>query len=317
MWEKKGIILEASDLKADWVCTHVQLPVPLKIDSETLRIFFSARDRECHSHPLYLDVDINSFKVKRIQENPLLELGKWGSFDENGISFCSCMVMNDNLYMYYIGWNKAYKLPYKNAIGLAISNDGGNTFKKYSDGPIIDRSMDYPYFVASPFVMRQQGRFRMYLLSCTKWEYNPKDGFVPYYLIKSAVSKDGIRWEAEEGNRIEYKNLHEAIARPWGLFYEGRFYMWYSYRDTYDFRKNRNNTYMIGVAVSNDGLNWIRKDEEVGISKSLTGWDSEMMCYASIVEKEDKLIMIYNGNEHGKYAMGYAVCSKEDIKQLR
>lgn len=93
--------------------------------------------------------------------------------------------------------------------------------------------------------------------------------------------------------------------------------MWYSYRDTYDFRKNKNKTYMIGLALSDDGENWIRKDKIVGISKSDSGWDSEMMCYASVIENKDDLIMIYNGNEHGKYAFGYATCKKDELKGIK
>ena len=55
-WKKKGIILKTEDLKADWIVSHVQLPVPLKINDDTLRIYYSARNQECHSFPIYVDV---------------------------------------------------------------------------------------------------------------------------------------------------------------------------------------------------------------------------------------------------------------------
>lgn len=310
LWEKKGILISTDDLKADWIYSHVQLPVPYKKDNDTLRLYFSARDIKCQGMPLYVDVDTHDFHIKGKTNKPLLKLGKWGSFDEHGINFCSCINKDGNLYMYYIGWNKAYKLPYKNSIGLAISEDNGETFRKYSEGPLIDRCMEYPYFVASPFVMKEENYLRMYLLSCTRWSWNEQDGYVPHYLIKSAISKDGIKWEAEEGERIVYKNDHEAIARPWVIYDGTQYIMWYSYRDTVDFRKNKENAYAIGMAVSNDGIRWIRKDEEVGISKSETGWDSEMMCYSAVIELDDRLVMFYNGNEHGKYALGYAECRK-------
>lgn len=46
------------------------------------------------------------------------------------------------------------------------------------------------------------------------------------------------------------------------------------------------------------------------------GWDSEMMCYPCVIENGDELVMFYNGNEHGKYALGYAACRKADLKDL-
>lgn len=315
-WKKQGIILKTEDLKEDWIVSHVQLPVPLKINDDTLRIYFSARNQECHSLPIYIDVDINTFKILKMCMQPLLNLGKIGSFDENGITFSSCIEFNGKLYMYYIGWNKTHNIPYKNAIGLAISEDGGDTFHKYSEGPILDRCLEYPYFVASPFVFGENGKLKMWFLSCTKWEWNEQDGYVPYYLIKSASSEDGIHWNKDERDCIKYNNDHEAIAKPWVIKLDNRYYMWYSYRDTYDFRKNKNKTYMIGLALSDDGENWIRKDKIVGISKSDSGWDSEMMCYASVIENKDDLIMLYNGNEHGKYAFGYATCKKEKLKGI-
>jgi hypothetical protein len=314
-WEKRGVILKTEDLKADWIVSHVQLPVPLKLDNKILRIYFASRNEECHSYPIYIDVDINSFNVLKIHTEPLLELGKTGSFDENGITFSSCINYKGKIYMYYIGWNKGYKIPYKNAIGLAISDDDGNSFYKYSEGPLLDRCMDYPYFVASPFVRVEKEHLEMYFLSCTKWEYSREDGYVPYYMIKKASSDDGIHWH-DEGDCINYKNDHEAIAKPWVMKNDDKYYMWYSYRDTYDFRKNKNNTYMIGLATSNDAKKWMRRDECVGIKKSNSGWDGEMMCYASIVENESKLIMIYNGNEHGKYAFGYATCDLEELRGI-
>lgn len=309
-WIKKGVLIKKEDLKADWIVSHVQLPTPLKLDHDVLRVYFSARNQECHSYPIYADIDLKNYCVTEINTEPLLELGRTGSFDEHGITFASCIRMNGKIYMYYIGWNKAYGIPYKNAIGLAISEDGGNHFHKYSEGPILDRNLENPFFVASPFVYQEEEKLKMLFLSCTKWEWNQSDGYVPFYLVKSASSADGIRWK-EEGIAIGYKNDHEAIARPWVVKEDGKYYMWYSYRDTEDFRKNRKNAYMIGFAVSENGKEWIRMDECVGIEKSADGWDSEMMCYSCVVENGDDLVMLYNGNEHGRFAVGYAVCKRK------
>jgi len=65
------------------------------------------------------------------------------------------------------------------------------------------------------------------------------------------------------------------------------------------------------VATSQDGLSWTRCDSKVGISKSDTGWDSEMICYPAIFNYNDKTYMFYSGNGVGKGGIGYAVADKK------
>ena len=35
---------------------------------------------------------------------------------------------------------------YRLAIGLAVSEDGGQTYRRYSSGPLLDRDRDEPFF---------------------------------------------------------------------------------------------------------------------------------------------------------------------------
>jgi hypothetical protein len=57
----------------------------------------------------------------------------------------------------------------------------------------------------------------------------------------------------------------------------------------------------------------VRTDEKAGIDVSTEGWDSEMICYQSIIECNGKLFMFYNGNGFGRTGIGYAVCDKSTI----
>jgi len=63
--------------------------------------------------------------------------------------------------------------------------------------------------------------------------------------------------------------------------------MWYSYRG-----RNNIKTYRIGYAESFDGLQWIRKDDDVGIDVSKTGWDSEMICYPFVFDYKEERYML-------------------------
>jgi len=54
-------------------------------------------------------------------------------------------------------------------------------------------------------------------------------------------------------------------------------------------------------------VTWTRKDREVGIQPSDSGWDSEMLCYPCVVDAHGARYMFYNGNLRGSTGFGYAV----------
>ena len=82
--------------------------------------------------------------------------------------------------------------------------------------------------------------------------------------------------------------------------------MWFGKRKDSDYRNNFENTYRIGYAESQNGIDWDRMDEKAGIDLSLEGWDSEMISYPNVIKKENQLLMFYNGNGFGKSGFGYA-----------
>ncbi len=203
-WTKKGILIKTEDLNANWAASHMQMPTPYRVNADIIRLYFSVRDRDCKSHPVYADINSHNFNILSVHTEPLLELGKTGTFDDCGITFSSCVEFNGKLYMYYIGWNKEAVLPYTLSIGLAISGDGGMTFQKISEGPVMDRDCECPYFNTAPYVLRENDGLRMWYVYCTEWQYNPNDGYVPAYLIRSAFSSDGIHWKRDRGGKLHW-----------------------------------------------------------------------------------------------------------------
>lgn len=309
-WIKKGRLLEINN-SSDWMYTHATLPIFFPVDEKTFRIYFSTRNKEGKSYPAYAVFDRNTWEIIEICEKPLLQWGKPGTFDDNGI-MCSCLVKcDDKVYMYYIGWNQLVKVHYHVSIGLAISSDGGKTFKKYSDGPIVDRSQFDPVFCTTPFVIRSGNKWKMWYSSCTEW-LKKFENYEPIYNIKYIESNDGINWDITKIEQcIDYQEDFEAIARPWVVREDNVYKMWYSYRVGYDYRINKNSSYKIGYAESVDGHKWNRKDDSVEIGLSEDGWDSQMLCYNSIFEEDGKKYMLYNGNTFGKTGFGVAVWSDD------
>lgn len=306
VWEKKGKIFDINDLNKDWMETHTQLPIMHDYNEELIRLYFSTR-KSGKSLPAFVDLKKDTFEIVNISSKPLLELGKPGMFDDSGVMFSSLVKRDGQIYMYYIGWNQPRSVPYQNSIGLAISEDNGDTFHKLAEGPLLGRSYTEPYFVASPNVIKIENVWVMYYLSCTEW-LKGESKLEPKYNIKYAISDDGINWSTDKSQIcINYKNEHEAIAQPCVIFHNGIYKMWYSTRNTLDYRINKDNSYRIGYAESKDGFNWIRKDHEAGIHVSETGWDSEMLAYGNVFILDNQLLMFYNGNGFGQSGIGYAV----------
>lgn len=305
-WDKKGKIFDITDLNRDWMHSHTQLPVMYDYNEDLIRLYFSTR-KNGKTLPAYVDLEKETFTIMNICDKPLLNLGNPGTFDDSGVMFSSLLKKDGKIFMYYIGWNQQLTVPYQNSIGLAISEDNGNTFYKYGKGPLIGRSFMEPYFVASPNVIKINDSFVMYYLSCTKW-IKEENKMEPKYNIKYTASRDGIEWVVNSKNIcIDYKNEQEAIAQPSVIKHNGIYKMWYSTRNTLDYRTNKENSYRIGYAESKDGYRWERKDDEAGINVSDKGWDSEMLAYGSVYSLNNKLLMFYNGNGFGQSGIGYAV----------
>jgi hypothetical protein len=242
--------------------------------------------------------------VSHVDSEPVLSLGEPGTFDDSGV-MPSWMIHNgDELWLYYIGWNVSSTVPYRLSIGLAISRDGGATFFRHSHGPVVDRNVDEPYFVTTPCVYRDDDHWRMWYVSCTGWR-EIGGRLEPAYHVKYADSCDGIAWKTSGISCIDLGNEY-AVARPC-VFRRGDGYaMLYSYRALLNYRSDAGSAYRLGYAESDDGIRWERMDDRVGIDRSASGWDSEMIEYCWLQQHASETYLLYNGNGFGRSGIGIA-----------
>jgi hypothetical protein len=296
-WKKLGLIFCANK-NSEWMQTHASLPFADHLKNNDYRIFFSSRNSDNHAQVGYLDIDITQpNKILNLSENPVLSIGDLGSFDEHGVMGSSLVNFKGKKYLYYIGWNVEKSIPFRWSIGLAISKDGGNTFEKFSKGPILDRNHNDPYMVSSPTVIYDNNLWRMYYISPTKCIYE-NDTFKAPYNIRYAESEDGINWKRNGIVAIDFKYQNEfAIGRASIIKENNLFRMWYSYSI---------DKYRIGYAESKDGIRWERKDEGVGITVSESGWDSESIEHCYVFNHLNSKYMLYSGNDFGKSGFGIA-----------
>jgi sucrose-6-phosphate hydrolase SacC (GH32 family) len=85
------------------------------------------------------------------------------------------------------------------------------------------------------------------------------------------------------------------------------YHMFFCYRQSHDFRTNRERSYRIGHARSDDLVDWTRNDGDPGLDVTEGDWDSDMLCYPHVFECKGKVYLLYNGNEFGRYGFGLAV----------
>lgn len=308
MWEKKGLVFKVEDYRNEIIKSHGSIPFALNISNNDFFIFFSSRNEKGKSIPFYIKAEINDGIIRlddKVSEQ-ILPLGDLGTFDDSGIMPCSAVWHDNKIYLYYIGWNPQVNVSYRLSIGLAISDDFGKTFKKNSLGPILDRDVEEPFFNTAPFVLKIGDLWKMWYISCTGWNII-NDYPEPSYLVKSASSKDGIKWVRDNEICIGYDEHAEAIGRPCIVQKEDVNEMFFSYRKITDYREIKGEGYKIGKAVSNDLIHWTKKYEEAGICLSEDGWDSKMMEYCHVFTHKGIDYMLYNGNKFGLDGFGYAV----------
>jgi predicted GH43/DUF377 family glycosyl hydrolase len=281
---------------------HAFLPTLLR-RPEGWRLYFSGRDDEGRSRLGFAELDLRGRPaVVRVGPRPLLEPGPVGAFDDHGVSASWITEHEGRLYLYYIGWNLGVTVPFYTAVGLALSDDGGESWRRFSEGPIIDRDPVDPYHVGSVCVLVEDGLWRMWYLSGRGWrieDRRPRH----YYHIRYGESADGITWRRTGRVCIDFRSPDEyAIARPCVVRDGGRYLMWYCYRG---------DAYRIGYAESPDGLTWERKDDHRGLAASGEGWDSEMTAYPFVFDEGGRRYMAYNGNGYGRTGVGLAVLEPE------
>lgn len=296
-WGKKGLIFSPAG-QYPWVITHGMLPVADKINNDLFRIYFSGRDISNRSRIGYIEIDINEpDKILCLSEQPVLDLGKLGAFDDNGVSPTWIVNHDNNKYLYYFGWNKGSSVRAAEVSGLAISEDSGKTFFRQSAAPVIDRTNAEPYTIlVISCILIENGIWRMWYDSADEWTNND----LPKYNIKYAESTDGIHWQRAGLVSVDYMYPGESrVSRASIVKEDGLYKMWYCYAI-------RSGGYKMGYAESEDGFKFLRMDDKVGIDVSEKGWDSEMICYPYVFQHEGKKIMLYCGNGYGKTGFGYA-----------
>lgn len=311
-WKKKGRVFIPQKVKdIDWLKSFAQAPAILKFD-DFIRVYFSCRPNpdqngQYVSYSAYIDLDRKDlFKIFRIAKEPIFKLGERGCFDEFGTYPTSVIRKDGDIWAYYAGWTRCESVPFNVAIGVGISKDNGQTFKKIGNGgPILSYSLNEPFIISGPKIRYYNGTYYLFYIAGRKWI--PNNGKPePVYKIRMATSKDGLNWIKYDKDLIESRvEENEAQASPDVFYHNDKYHMFFCYRYGLNYR-GKDKGYRIGYASSIDLKNWERDDSKAGIDVSEEGWDSEMISYPHVFELDGKIYMMYLGNGVGREGFGLA-----------
>lgn len=210
-----------------------------------------------------------------------------------------CIVKQDSIwFLWYTGQYQG-----GSNIGVATSKDGTNFYRNEYDNPVLKPEFEHEKVsVMNPCVLwdEDSNSFKMW--------YSAGETYEPD-VICYAESTDGIRWNKRKDPVLQ-KGMNEYEKERVGgccvLKTKYGFYMFYIGYQNIDVAR-------ICYAESSDGISWIRPDNNLLLSPSKGGWDSDAVYKPSVVIWDDKLHLYYNGRKgHGEY-IGLALKTHSEI----
>jgi len=297
-WRELGLVFNPAG-KFEWAVSHALQPTPLVL-KDRIRVFVGLRDSQGVSRVGAVDLDRNDpAVVLSYSTQPVLDIGEDGCFDENGVVPSAVIKHDGVVYLYYAGYQLGAKVRFTVLGGLAISDDGGVTFKRHQRVPVFERTHSETLFRVPHTILHQDGTWRAW--------YGGGDHFIvgegktlPVYNVRYTESDTPFSFGNEGRVFLDISGLEYRIGRPF-LFSRSAndHYLFYGY-------STETQPYRLGYARSSDLVDWRRYDNDIGLDVAASGWNSEMIAYPGLVQIGDKIFMFYNGRSYGKDGFGMA-----------
>jgi ribosomal protein S18 acetylase RimI-like enzyme len=308
-WKPMGQLFNPLDHDLPMGCkTHSQSPQTIILD-DRFRVYCTSRARDeggkFLSKVIYVDFDFD-WNFIRHSNGEIIPQGELGTFDEHGIFPFSPFKDGDKITAYTCGWSRRVSVDVETATGFAQSHDGGVTFQKLGNGPVFASSLHEPMLVGDSFVRKCNDIYHMWYMYGTKWVKETNDSKPDrVYKIGHAASNDGVNWTPDNAQIIpDILHDNECQALPSVLHHNGIYHMVFCYRDVFGFRDDPSKGYRIGYAYSVDGQYWVRDDDLGGLNNAQGVWDNDMMSYPHLMQHNDKIYCLYNGNKFGREGFG-------------
>lgn len=304
---QRRIILRPPDDHPIWK-SHAQAPTVLPISDDSWIVYFAGRDSANTSRIFAAEIDPKSMMVRKIFDEPVLDIGPEGAFDEHGVGPGTAVRRGNRILMYYSGVKRRSDVPYQVCIGLAISEDGGRTFTRAGPDPVLGISTQNPHGAPTATVVCDDDKWSMWYSSIRGWKIvNGQQD--PVYDLRRADSSDGLVWHPESTPTLGYdSSVDGGLVR--GNFFDTQNgpRLIAAERGWHSFRAGEGSGYHFIIAGLMDGKRWERLDEPIVFDPphGPNDWDSDMQCYPWLVQSNSRIYVFYNGNDFGRFGFGVA-----------
>ncbi|MFX0540464.1 hypothetical protein ACEWPM_001860 [Roseovarius sp. S4756] len=302
-WRKLGLVY-CPDGSSDWARHSFMTPTPWLRNATTIRLYGGMRDDHGISRIGWVDVDASDpTRIKGRSDHPVLDLGAPGMFDDNGLILGDVLeVAEDDLRLYYVGFQLVEKAKFLAFSGVAISRDHGQSFARYQQTPILDRCPEGMFIGALHSIAKlPEGGYRAWISRGRGWQEIGGRHY-PQYDCWTLVSPDGLHFDNAAAQPIIAPARNEyRIGRPRANALPDGTWELRATSDTLD------KQYESFRFISHDGVTF-KRTGEVELPRGAPGeWDSEMTCYpAHIQTPGGTRYLFFNGNDMGRTGVGVA-----------
>lgn len=301
-WQKTGLIFDAAKhANGHWFANSALTPQPFKLNDDVVRVYAGFRDGTGTSRIGFVDLDAHDpTRILGVSKEPVLDIGRDGCFDDNGLILGDVVNTPDGIFMFFVGFQLVKKAKFLAFSGVAKSVDGGNTFTRLSEAPILGRAPQQTTIGAIHTARFENQTWRLWYAQGDGWEMI---NGIPYprYHICYTETKDLLNIPRTALTCVESEYPVYRIGRPKVYRVADGSYMMYATAGTIG------GDYTPRLFHSADGIKWEQHSGHIGIELSATGWDSETLCYPALLKNGDHTLMIYNGNQMGIHGFGGAV----------
>ena len=304
IWSEPKLIISRDTVSLSWLKMNVMCPTPVVINSDTVRIFLSFCDETNKGRIGFVDIDRNDpSSIKGISQVPCMDLGAPGTFDDSGV-LPSCVIEKDKcLYLFYCGFQRQVNVPYTSLLGLAVSEDGGSSFHRIRETPILEREQNELFIRTGAFCACTDDNYELFYASGGTWFDLYEGKKEPIYNLKRICSDKMTSFDGEGEVVIDLVNDEYGITIPQLIKCEGKEYLLFSVR-------SRKRGYRLEYATK-ENKQWVRRGE-IGIANNATGWFQEMQCFGKILSVDGRTILFFSGNHYGMGGMGWTELLKKE-----
>ena len=243
---------------------------------------------------------VAALSITAFEASPVLTRGAEGAWDSVDVLNPSVIQWHGALYNYYSGYDgRVWRS------GLAISNDGGLTWRKNSK-PVLDLGgWNTQYIAANGSAIVFNGRVYYY--------YQGVDG-KGVTKIGLAMSTDGVTFTALPDPVLDVDATGSwddaAVADPYVVQFGDALYMYF-------LGANRAEKQLLGVATSTDGIVWTKHRTALLAPGGANDFDAHGQGEPAVVYQAPFYYMLYTGRAADEVRdLGWAV-SKDGINWTR